>query len=152
MILASGFPRRKSITQQTSMTLSGLWVAAWWSRYLQYSYLSEKQWKSASYEFIAYREIGLSLGRGGMNNGSHSVFVHVPQVNLVDNFTNPKKGLTSHCYRIVYRHMERVLTQEEVNVLHKKIEKEAASSLGVSVRWGNEATVLYMIFFFYLWL
>lgn len=58
----------------------------------------------------------------------------VEQVNLVDNFTHPKKGLTSHCYRIVYRHMERVLTQEEVNVVHQRIEQEAASFLGVAVR------------------
>lgn len=58
----------------------------------------------------------------------------VEQVNLVDSFTHPKKGLTSHCYRIVYRHMERMLTQEEVNVVHKRIEQEAASSLGVAVR------------------
>lgn len=69
-----------------------------------------------------------------MNNTSHSVFVCLPQVNLVDSFTHPKKGLTSHCYRIVYRHMERVLTQEEVNVVHQRIEQEAASSLGVAVR------------------
>ncbi|KAG0722354.1 Phenylalanine--tRNA ligase, mitochondrial [Chionoecetes opilio] len=58
----------------------------------------------------------------------------VEQVNLVDTFTHPKKGLTSHCYRLVYRHMERVLTQKEVNVVHKRIEETAASSLGVSIR------------------
>lgn len=67
-------------------------------------------------------------------NNAHSVFVFVLQVNLVDTFIHPKKGLTSHCYRIVYRHMERVLTQEEVNVVHQRIEEEAASILGVSVR------------------
>lgn len=56
------------------------------------------------------------------------------QVTLIDNFTHPKKKMTSHCYRIVYRHMERTLTQEEVNVIHKEIEKTAAESLNVVIR------------------
>ena len=70
----------------------------------------------------------------GSNFFLNEVCLCVAQVSLVDSFTNPKKQLTSHCYRIVYRHMERVLTQEEVNVVHKKIEQEAASTLQVSIR------------------
>ncbi len=56
------------------------------------------------------------------------------QVELIDNFTSKKNNKTSHCYRIYYRSMERNLTQEEVNELHKKIEKKAVESLGVTIR------------------
>lgn len=56
------------------------------------------------------------------------------QVQLIDNFTNTKKGKTSHCYRIYYRSMERNLTQDEVNELHKKIEERAVETLGVTIR------------------
>jgi len=58
----------------------------------------------------------------------------VEQVELVDQFTHPKSGRVSHCYRIVYRHMEKTLVQEEVNNLHKLIEDNATKLLGVQVR------------------
>jgi len=58
----------------------------------------------------------------------------VEQVHLIDEFFNKKKGLTSHCYRIVYRHMDKVLSQDEVNVIHKQIEKQAQHKLGVTIR------------------
>ncbi|XP_018123249.1 phenylalanine--tRNA ligase, mitochondrial isoform X2 [Xenopus laevis] len=59
----------------------------------------------------------------------------VEKVTLVDQFTHPKTQKISHCYRIVYRHMERTLTQVEINVLHKNIEKSAVKELGVKGRF-----------------
>jgi len=56
------------------------------------------------------------------------------QVQLVDDFTNKKLNKTSHCYRIYYRSMEKSLTQEEVNELHKKIAEKAVETLGVTIR------------------
>ncbi|XP_005092108.1 phenylalanine--tRNA ligase, mitochondrial [Aplysia californica] len=58
----------------------------------------------------------------------------VEQVSLVDEFLHPKKKRMSHCYRIVYRHMEKTLTQEEVNEVHQEIENLSAQNLGVEVR------------------
>lgn len=58
----------------------------------------------------------------------------IEQVVLVDEFQHPKSGKMSHCYRIIYRHMERTLTQEEVNVVHENIAKNATEHLGVVVR------------------
>jgi len=58
----------------------------------------------------------------------------VEQVKLTDEFTHPKKGLSSQTYKIVYRHMSKTLTQEEANTVHKAIEAAASDSLGVTIR------------------
>ena len=58
----------------------------------------------------------------------------IEQVQLVDQFTSNKDNKTSHCYRIVYRSMERTLSQQEVNQMHKKIEKLAEEKLNVEIR------------------
>lgn len=41
----------------------------------------------------------------------------VESVTLVDDFTHPKTGKTSNCFRIAYRSMDRSLTDEEINSL-----------------------------------
>ncbi|GFR92851.1 phenylalanine--tRNA ligase, mitochondrial [Elysia marginata] len=58
----------------------------------------------------------------------------VEQVDLIDEFRHPKTGRVSHCYRLVYRHMEKTLTQEEVNMVHREIEVSASKQLGVEIR------------------
>ncbi|EOD06090.1 phenylalanine tRNA synthtetase [Emiliania huxleyi CCMP1516] len=58
----------------------------------------------------------------------------IERIDLVDSFTHPKKGLTSHCYRITYRSMDRSLTDEEINSLQEELRKQAASTLSVELR------------------
>ncbi|OWM65899.1 hypothetical protein CDL15_Pgr015324 [Punica granatum] len=57
----------------------------------------------------------------------------VEEVTLIDNFTN-KKGMTSHCYRITYRSMERSLTDEEINDLQWNVREQVQSKLNVVLR------------------
>ncbi|GMI70500.1 hypothetical protein like AT3G58140 [Hibiscus trionum] len=57
----------------------------------------------------------------------------VEEVVLIDNFTN-KKGLTSHCYRIAYRSMERSLTDEEINNLQWNVREQVQEKLNVVLR------------------
>ena len=57
----------------------------------------------------------------------------VEKMELIDEFTNPKKGKTSHCYRITYRSMDRSLTNEEINAMQEKL-RGRAEDLGVELR------------------
>ncbi|XP_023287818.1 probable phenylalanine--tRNA ligase, mitochondrial [Orussus abietinus] len=58
----------------------------------------------------------------------------VEQIKLIDEFVHPKTMQLSHCYKIVYRHMERTLSQKEVNDIHKSIQNAVSSKLRVSIR------------------
>ena len=58
----------------------------------------------------------------------------VEQVYLMDQFRRPRDGRQSNMYRIVYRSMERRLSNEEVNHYHKQIEQELIRQLCVEIR------------------
>ena len=59
----------------------------------------------------------------------------IEQVYIVDDYFHPKKNRRSHCYRIIYRHLEKTLTQEEVNAIHAQIEAAVVKQLGGEIRW-----------------
>ncbi|OHA12058.1 MAG: hypothetical protein A3J10_01325 [Candidatus Sungbacteria bacterium RIFCSPLOWO2_02_FULL_54_10] len=61
----------------------------------------------------------------------------VEEVKLIDRFENAEKFGTdkvSYAYRIVYRSTERTLTNEEVDVLHKKLEQATATLYAAQIR------------------
>ncbi|KAL6776743.1 TSF2 [Auxenochlorella protothecoides x Auxenochlorella symbiontica] len=58
----------------------------------------------------------------------------VEEVKLIDSFTHPKTGKTSHCYRIAYRSMQRSLTDEEINELQWTVRRDIESQLKVELR------------------
>jgi phenylalanyl-tRNA synthetase alpha chain len=59
----------------------------------------------------------------------------VESVVRTDEFTHPRTGRVSWCYRINYRSLERTLTNEEVNAMHTKV-GEGLGRLGVELREG----------------
>lgn len=58
----------------------------------------------------------------------------VENVTLVDEFFSEKKRRRSLCYRIMYRSLERTLTNEEVNEVHEKVRRRMEEQLGVELR------------------
>ncbi|KAI0385356.1 phenylalanyl-tRNA synthetase mitochondrial precursor [Hypomontagnella monticulosa] len=58
----------------------------------------------------------------------------VEDVKLVDEFTHPKTGRRSMCYRINYRSLERTLTNAETNDMHDEVNKALVEKLGVEIR------------------
>ncbi|KAK6845064.1 phenylalanyl-tRNA synthetase [Apiospora arundinis] len=58
----------------------------------------------------------------------------VEDVKLVDQFTHPKTGRKSMCYRINYRSLERTLTNAETNDMHDRVTKALVEELGVEIR------------------
>ncbi|KOS22621.1 Phenylalanine--tRNA ligase [Escovopsis weberi] len=58
----------------------------------------------------------------------------VEDVRLIDQFTHPKTGRRSMAYRIVYRSLERTLTNDEANGYHERIRSALRDELGVELR------------------
>ncbi|CAF1243211.1 unnamed protein product [Rotaria sordida] len=58
----------------------------------------------------------------------------IEQVILIDEFYNPKNQRYSQTYRIIYRSMDRTLTKNEINMIHKDIEYHCKQQFGVEIR------------------
>lgn len=61
----------------------------------------------------------------------------VEQVELIDKYENASKlgeGNVSYAYRVTYRSIDRTLTSEEVNALHKKLEESTAKEFMATIR------------------
>lgn len=61
----------------------------------------------------------------------------VEEVALIDTYENAEKlgpDNISYAYRITYRSVDRTLTSEEVNALHKKLEEATVRQFGATVR------------------
>ncbi|XP_031626467.1 probable phenylalanine--tRNA ligase, mitochondrial [Contarinia nasturtii] len=58
----------------------------------------------------------------------------VEQVKIIDKFFHPKEKKNSLCFRVIYRHMERDLTRDEVNVVHWQIRDEVEKEFNVTHR------------------
>ena len=58
----------------------------------------------------------------------------VERIELIDEFTHPKSGRHSLCYRFTFRSMERTLTDQEVNAMHEDIRGRVESEVNVELR------------------
>ena len=61
----------------------------------------------------------------------------IEEVSLLDSYENDAKfgaDKMSFAYRIIYRSIDRTLTSEEVDVLHKKLEEETRKEFNATVR------------------
>lgn len=55
-------------------------------------------------------------------------------VRMIDEFTHPKTGRKSLCFRINYRSLEKTLTNEEANELHGKVKEAVVERYRVEIR------------------
>lgn len=61
----------------------------------------------------------------------------IEEVALIDKYENAAKlgeGKVSYAYRITYRSLDKTLTNDEVNALHKKIEEATKQNYGATIR------------------
>jgi len=56
------------------------------------------------------------------------------EVKLVDAFVHPKTQRNSKTFRIVYRSMDRTVTNEEINAIQEQLRESVANELGVELR------------------
>ena len=59
------------------------------------------------------------------------------EMTLLDKYENADKlgaGKVSYAYRITYRSIDKTLTNDEVNALHKALEKATAETFNATIR------------------
>lgn len=58
----------------------------------------------------------------------------VENVSLIDEFTHPKTGKRSQCFRVNYQSMDRNLTNAEINDIHERVEKDLVRYFNIEIR------------------
>jgi phenylalanyl-tRNA synthetase alpha chain len=61
----------------------------------------------------------------------------IEEVSLIDKYENKEKfgeNKTSYAYRIIYRSLDRTLTNEEVDTVHKNIEMDTSTDFNSEIR------------------
>ena len=62
---------------------------------------------------------------------------YVEEMEQIDKYENEErfgKGKVSYAFRIVYRHLDKTLTREEVDIMHHKLEEETSKRWGADIR------------------
>ena len=86
-----------------------------------------------------YKDISFWLQDGYTPNDFYEVVRSicgdlVEEVKLIDEFKSPGSDNTSHCYRILYRSMDKTFTNDEINLIHSKVRDTVGSQLSVTLR------------------
>jgi phenylalanyl-tRNA synthetase alpha chain len=104
----------------------------------QFEQGKETIFKPFSNQPPVFKDISFWVGDDYHENDFHQLIRDVAgnlveEVKLFDDFKHPKHGKTNHTYRITYRSMDRVLTNEEINVLQNRV-REQVVSLDIELR------------------
>lgn len=96
---------------------------------------------------LCYKDVSFWLPKVEEGSGETEVHVNdiyevirniggdlIEKVELFDEYTNHKTGKKSQAYRVIYRSMDRSLTNEEVDVIQDKIRRALEEKLRVTLR------------------